>query len=330
MSVMEPARPDSRSFDRYDQNPLARYYRIHKRFVGPKTAELLLRLSDDLATHWGNEERYAAAWARAEASIVASDRPKADRIVWLSQAETLWRSVSNPNQAHCTQERRAQLCIATVPFFRAILTSSLTRPVVDTMYESYLAIATDNAVDLIQARMHGEIESYGMEIGFAHECNALLAINRLRSTRTVAIPSSARSDTGHFHRQQTHDLDILQLRRGRLQKATPMEVKARAKQKDMHRYEPALVHGRVHLYVSPKSSPTDTLELFYREATDRAQPHHVATLDRITDSVMHLMSHYHRSEEFGRHCVRIAQCPTAPASVRLDKNEPHGLVFDVA
>src|SRR5690242_3589525 len=68
------------------------YERIHKKFVGPKTANRLLWVYEELATLPEPHTDYlaVAGWAAAEAALVATDRSQEERLSYLELAANSW------------------------------------------------------------------------------------------------------------------------------------------------------------------------------------------------------------------------------------------------
>src|SRR5207245_1409084 len=98
--------------------------------------------------------------------------------------------------------------------------------------------------------------------------------NMKQSPTWFAIPAMTRSDSGHHHRQQTHDLLVIRQRWGELQNITPVEIKSAANQRDLRRYKALLVRGKLHLSVDGLHKPEEMLDAItavYEKRATRTQ-----------------------------------------------------------
>jgi hypothetical protein len=141
----------------------------------------------------------------------------------------------------------------------------------------------------------------------------MLAVNRLRSPTLVAMPAIARADSGRFHPQQTHDIELLHLNWGEIGSVTTIESKARPKEKHYQRYEAAIVGGRIHLFTKTGTSPVDTVLLFLKEDKGDISDDERAELEQMTDVIVHLARHqYSKDPDVPLHCRNIERCDKVP------------------
>ena len=299
------------------------YERIHKRFVGPKTADKLLRIHDELVTAPPHSDYLATAgWAAAEAALVATDRPEEDRLGYLEGAAGSWKAAVE-HQRERNAERgwtedhqhanigRLQLPLVFLPLMEGMVRGDVTKQARAQVYDNLLFLAAQNAVGLIEA-VRNNRES-GLHIGLGHEINAMLAVNRLQSPTLIAMPALARADSGRYHPQQTHDIDLLHLNWGEVTDVTTIESKARPKEKHYKRYEAAIVGGRIHLFTKNGISPVDTVILFLKEQKGDITDEERMELEDMTDVIVHLARHQLAdTPDIPQHCRDVARCDKVP------------------
>jgi hypothetical protein len=161
-----------------------------------------------------------AGWAAAEAAIVAVDRTQEERLDVLQCAADAWdlaieyrreqREYQNDEEEYGDVVlSRLQLSRVFIPLLEGMIRGDVTKETRSELYDELLLLAAKNATALQGAQAAGQ-EAGGL-IGLAHEINAMLAVNRLRSPTLIAMPALARADSGHFHPEQTHDIELLHL-----------------------------------------------------------------------------------------------------------------------
>lgn len=299
--------------------PYDAYHKIHKRFVGPATADKLVGFYESLSEAQRPREMYAAGWAAAEAALVgihyATDKrtslAAAAKECWeyalqLEQersAESAWLRDTSPD---CTEQYRYASTLALAPIIEAIPRGIIPKRTLRECHEQLLSVAELNNHDMQQAmrtKTEGRVASHA---GVAFEQIAKLGITRKMSSRIVCLNSLARSGTGFHYPKQTHDLMVLNLDKNNIVRVAPTEVKSTLKIKFSNRYEAALVGGKAILGEDRQIS--DTINIFRRELSSQATPDEVAYLDSISDSIIHSVRHHHRAEQFGRHCLDASSC----------------------
>lgn len=299
------------------------YERIHKKFVGPKTVDRLLWIHDELTTISAHTDYLAVAgWSAAEAALVATDRSTEDRLSYLQLAASSWASAVECQRARdfdrgLTEDYqnatigRLQLPSVFLPLMEGMVRGDVTKQARAKAYDNLLVLAAQNAVGLVDAvKNHRE---GGPHIGLGHELNAMLAVNRLQSPTLIAMPALARADSGRFHPQQTHDIDLLHLNWGEVNGVTTIESKARPKEKHYKRYEAAIVGGRIHLFTKNGISPIDTVLLFLKEQDGDITAEERVELEDMTDIIVHLARHQMAgSPDVPQHCRDVARCDKVP------------------
>lgn len=307
MSVMEATK--------YSQLSSARdqYLRIHKHLVGPKTAEKLFFLYTQLVESSHPDQLIMAGWAAAESSLVAEGTPTVERLARLDLAEDAWHEAAerckvialtkspDPNRS---AELRITTNIVFVPTMKSLVTRRFDGETRQQCFDDLLQIAILNASEMHKAEMNHQPGRYGNHLGLAQEQISILAGNRLLSGRFLFMPSLARSGSGEHYPAKTHDLQGIHLRRGRVSKITPVEVKAGMSIS----YDAPVISGKRHLGTSSLPSLVRLLEAYGRERDRTADESDLALAQHSTESVMHLIKHFYREEELGRHCLRIEKC----------------------
>jgi hypothetical protein len=299
------------------------YEQMHKRLVGPKTANKLLRIHNELVDAPIDTDYLSiAGWAAAEAALVATDRPQEERLDFLECAADAWdfaidyRKEEGNYQSEDEEYEdavlsRLKLSRMFAPLMESMIRGDVTKEVRARLYDDLLTLAAENAMGLETARQGGR--EAGPYIGLGHEINAMLAVNRLHSPTLLAMPALARGDSGHFHPQQTHDIELLHLQWGEIQGVTTLESKARPRARHYRRYEAAIVGGRIHLFTKKGSSPADTVLLFLKEEKGELTNDEFEELDHMTDTIVHLARHQLSDDpEVPPHCRDIRRCNKVP------------------
>lgn len=248
------------------------YLKIHKVLVGPKTALELEAIHNHLRREAVPQYLSVAGWAAAEAALAQPNRSATYRSRLLEQAEECWlQAIENQLALNLSDKLHLHeinapyfyaLDTAHLPLLQAIISGDVTSSIRRQVALDVLNIAEANAVQLQLAINANDTAAIGDHVGVGHESNALLAFHSLDSAGLLAIPSSARADSGHHHRQQTHDLLIIQQRWGDILDMTPTEVKSSVSNHDRQRYKAMLVRGKMHLSIDGKYSPEHTLRAF--------------------------------------------------------------------
>lgn len=248
------------------------YLKIHKVLVGPATATKLEHIYASLRDETLPRFLSVAGWAAAEAALAQPDKSATYRSGLLDETskcwttglenQLQWEQSEQRSMTECSASYRYALDLAHLPLLQAMVSGNITDKVRQAVTLDVLNIAEANIIQLSLAKASGSDEAIGDHVGIGHECNALLAFHSLDSASLIAIPSSARADSGHHHPNQTHDLLVIQQKWGSIQDMTPIEVKSRVSQIDRHRYKALLVRGKMHLSVVGSYSPEHTLKAF--------------------------------------------------------------------
>lgn len=297
------------------------YLRIHKRLVGPGTAEKLSFLYRELSQEQTPRGMYEAGWAAAEAAMTGTRLEPAERHYLVAAARDCWeyaarceteRAASSAYLKNTTPDRSTELriinALAVTPLIEGIVRGRPDKQQRGAAYDALLGAAEEAAGELLIAHRHRMGGRVGNALGVVHEVNTLLLINRLLSSRIIALPSLARADSGRDYPEQTHDVQILNLNGNVIRDIVPLEVKSRLKGKFLERYEAALLSGRQHLLIHTPETAAETAAMLCRERAGQASPDDLATLQTMTDAVIHVIRHHKRADDFGRHCADPRRC----------------------
>lgn len=301
-------------------SPYESYHRIHKRFVGPGTADKLVNFYESLSQTQRPREMFVAGWAAAEAALVGSQYTTDERSKLAIAAKECWEySLQLESERACTsawargavpdttEQYRIASTIALAPIIEAISQGVVPKRTLQACQEQLIDVASLNYDDMMAAVASGSEGRAASHMGVAFEQIAALGVNRLISSRIVSLFSMARSGTGFYYPQQTHDVMVLNLDRGNIIRVTPTEVKSQLKVKFSNRYEAALVGGKAMLG-DDKRAIGETIALFRRELEGTADDNEREFLDTISASIIHSVRHHQRAEKFGRHCLQMTAC----------------------
>lgn len=277
----------------------AKYMRMHKVLVGNQGAQQLetiyFGLKDETAPHY----LAAAGSALVESALVRTDVGRDYKLGLIARAVETWSGAlqiqtdledsAPPGTVEHGYMHRIALDLAAIPLLRGIVIGNVTEETCKKAFTDSLAIARSNMAYLEAAKARGDNEAVGNHSGVGYECNALLAFNRSLSPTWFAVPAMARSDSGYYHRKQTHDLLVIHQKYGLIRSATPVEIKSKASLRDRLRYDALLVRGRMHLSVEGKTRPEYTLAAIaaVHDSTATAEDYRIAdsATRRFTDMV---------------------------------------------
>ena len=309
--------------------PYDAYHKIHKRFVGPATADKLVDFYESLSQIQQPREMYTAGWAAAEASLVGTQYATEERARLADAATECWEFALALEQERSalsawtkgtspdgTEQYRIASTLALAPIIGAIPRGIIPKQTLRSCQERLIDIAQLNNGDMhaaMKAGVEGRAASY---MGVAFEQIATLGINRMMSSRIISLFSLARAGTGFHYPEQTHDIMVLNLDKDNIVRVTPTEVKSQLKVKFSNRYEAALVGGKAILGEN-RQMIGHTIDLFRRELTDEVNLEEKQFLDSISNSIIHSVRHHHRARQFGRHCLSAERCELIHSSQQV-------------
>ncbi|HAC56331.1 TPA: hypothetical protein DCF80_02420 [Candidatus Saccharibacteria bacterium] len=312
---------ETKTLPRFTDDGRESYMLIHKRPVGPKTAERLFSLYEQYTRYHEYRMQYVAGWTALEASMVGTDLDATTRIQLVDAAKDSWEYALQLKQEHAANsawyrgitpatvgEYRIATALATIGVFRELPLGKPSLDAIANMHSSMVNVMMMNDADMRTAqrhRLHGRAAEHK---GLITEQLAMCAVNRLFSSRVIAIPSFARSDSGLHYPDQTHDIQILYMDRGKVTEFVPSEVKSRRSGKAFDRYvRSGLVFGE-EITQNGAFSLSTQVARFVAELNDTIEPYDEFMLKDVTDSVMHSIRHYKRPEVSGIHCRVKRRC----------------------
>jgi hypothetical protein len=250
------------AYARYLENDAYnKYLHMHKVLVRTGGAEQLIGIGQLLEQEKIPRYLDAAGWAYAEAAMT-NHTTTVEAVGLVIKAEELWeqalsgyRYLAKGDHAEwftedSSEPYRLALNLAYAPVLKSILVGNVTQSVRERAFADTLAIAQLAGIHLELAKKEGSKFVVSDYSGFIHECNALLALLYLNDPRYIPMPSSARADTGYYHREQTHDIVVINQHWGQIKKIIPIEVKAAASLSDRQRYKALILRGKMHLAVT--------------------------------------------------------------------------------
>ena len=227
------------------------YHKIHKRLVGPASADRLLQHYLELTQTQSVERFYEAGWAATEASLVAKDRPLRDRIGMIAAASSAWQYAeelaSERAREHdypdYVRSLRIQTALGFLPLFSAVIDGDFTPANRKKAYESLLVLS-DKTIGLAEEALDNSQPVASNYRGLAHEQNTMKSINHLFSDHLLGAPSLARSDNGTHYPRNTHDVQVMHFWGRRPDVVKPLEVKSKV---EPRRYDHGVVVAKRHL-----------------------------------------------------------------------------------
>jgi hypothetical protein len=286
------------------------YMRMHKVLVGNRGGRQLERMYEQLRSESMPHYLVAAGWAAAESALVRSDIGVDARLALLTKATASWeRALLSQEwiELDAPEDKiedgyglRIALDLATAPMLAGIISGDVTQTACQKYYRDCLQIAQLNSVALELAAKAGNSKAIAAHVGIGYECNAILAFNRRLSPTWFAMPSTARSDSGYYHRRQTHDLLVMHQNHGRILSATPVEIKAKPSARDKVRYDALLVRGKMHLSVEGKYPPRHTLDALTHVYDGSATAEDYRIADAATDRFAAMVRDYYAGSVLGR------------------------------
>jgi len=290
---------------KYLENPdYHRYLKIHKVALGISGYRELRSIGAALENEYMPRYLDAAAWAYAEAAIFDSRQPINDRLELLVSAEGLWTTaLEREIQLETTEysavfdefdtSYRLATSLAFTPLMESIIRGDVTPEARQEVLFDITAIANDVSVQMGRCIQNGNKTEVNGYSGLLHELNALSALLHNDDPRYVPMPATARADSGYYHREQTHDISIINQHWGKVKKVLPVEIKASPSLRDRRRYRALVIRGKMHL--TPDGvDPRKTTDIFYKHARSEANLTEVLTAERLSRDVQDMLRLYQK------------------------------------
>lgn len=281
----------------YDQ-----YVRMHKVIVGESGATRLIDLADELQSEEAPTFLDAAGWAYAEAGLALHNAPTIDRIELVQKAEHVWqRGLVNAvsigeqydrNYSYGENEgHRTALNLAFAPLLKSIIVGSVSHDVMQRTLLDTSEIANDSRLSLDRAYREFDSDAAAYHRGFLFEASALMALLYMDDPRYVPLPATARADTGYFHREQTHDISIINQHWGEIRKVIPVEIKSKATNRDKRRYRALIIPGKIRLSINGVD-PRDTVDAFYDLEHGQATTKQLVAIEQLSTQLREMLRLY--------------------------------------
>ena len=285
------------------------YISLEKRAILPVDADALLDIGDDLEKEYMPRHLNAAAWAFAEVGLTDDTRSAIERHDLIVRAESLWQTAATRQEALEDSEYgdvfnepdelyRSVLPLAYTPLMKSIIVGNVTEQVRRRALKDTVALSAVVTEEVTQYREAGDVSSANSLVGLAHELNALSMLLYMDDARYVPFPSTARADTGYYHKDQTHDIMIANQHWGAIRRIIPVEVKARPTQRDRRRYKALLVRGKMHLTASGVE-PSETVRLFENIQQGQSTPKETAAIEKIATELRGMIHLYGKGATLG-------------------------------
>jgi hypothetical protein len=287
----------------YLDNPtFDKYLQIPKLIVDAEGAQELIEIGDELATETMPRFLEAAGWAYAEAALALNQDATIHRVQLVNAAEQSWRRALVNNldlgrrykEAWTTGEdsgHRTAMNLAFAPLIKSIVVGNVTKTIIDSVLQDTAAIASDAAQIMDEAYEKGDKATSRYHWGFLFEANALMTLLSMDDPRYVPLPSTARADTGYYHRSQTHDISIINQHWGEIRKVIPVEIKSRSTRWDRNRYKALLIRGKMHLSISDHD-PRSTVRGFQNKVNGIASEMELDSIEEISAKMRDMLRLY--------------------------------------
>ncbi|HWT39942.1 MAG TPA: hypothetical protein VN081_01540 [Dongiaceae bacterium] len=291
------------------ENPTYDHYlRMHKVVVGEAGASELRQIAQELETEELPTYLDAAGWAYAEAGLASRTVSTVDRVALVEHAERAWsRSLVNTLAISETYGReyryddneghRTALNLAFAPLMKSIIVGNVRPNVMRQTFLDTAEIAHDSRLSLERAYEQQDADAAAFHRGFLFEVSALMAILHMEDPRYVPLPATARGDSGYYHRDQTHDIAIVNQHWGDIKKVIPVEIKSKASRKDKNRYKALIIPGKLRLSVGSVNS-SDTVDAFYHLAHSTASTEQLIAIEQLSAQLREMLSLYQRGVSF--------------------------------
>lgn len=285
--------------DAYDE-----YLHMDKVIVDDTGAETLIHIGETLQQQELPTYLDAAGWAFAEAGLASHELSTSERVGLVGDAESIWARglVNSVNigekygpeyQFGENEGHRTALNLAFAPLLKSIIIGNVREEVMHRTLLDVAEIGRDSRVSLDQAHERGDEQAIAFHRGFLFEASALMALLYMEDPRYVPLPATARGDTGYYHREQTHDISIINQHWGEIRKIIPVEIKSSPSRRANRRYKALVIPGRVRLSVSDAGS-CDTADAFYDLANGIASTEQTLAIEQLSTQLREMLRLYQR------------------------------------
>lgn len=278
------------------------YLQMPKGMVGEDDVERLQEIAQQLETEELPVYLDAAGWASAEAGLASQSISAVERVGLVARAEKVWtRSLVNTVNISETYDseypygdnegHRTALNLAFAPLIKSIIVGNVRSDMMQKVLLDTAEIAHDSRLSLVKAYEDNDSDAAAFHRGFLFEASALMALLYMEDPRYVPFPATARADTGYYHRDQTHDISIINHHWGEIKKVIPVEIKSTASMRDKRRYKALIIPGKMRLSVGGVES-SDTADAFYDLAYGTASPEQIAAIEQLSTQLREMLRLY--------------------------------------
>lgn len=278
------------------------YLQIPKGMVGEDGVEQLQEIAQQLETEQLPVYLDAGGWASAEAGLASRSMSTVERVGLVTRAEKMWtRSLVNTLNITETYDserpygenggHRTALNVAFAPLLKSIIVGNVRADTMQKVLLDTAEIAHESRLSLAKAYENNDTDAAAFHRGFLFEASALMALLYMEDPRYVPLPATARADTGYYHRDQTHDISIINHHWGEIKKVIPVEIKSTASQRDKRRYKALIIPGKMRLSVGGIES-SDTADAFYDLVHGAASSEQIAAIEQLSTQLREMLRLY--------------------------------------
>lgn len=283
--------------DMYNQ-----YLQMPKGMVGEEGVGQLQEIAQRLEVEELPVYLDAGGWASAEAGLASKSISTVERIALAAKAESMWAhslvNTVNINEIYESERpygdnegHRTALNLAFAPLIKSIIVGNVRPDMMQKVLLDTAEIAHDSRLSLAKAYENDDTDAAAFHRGFLFEASALMALLYTEDPRYVPLPATARADTGYYHRDQTHDISIINHHWGEIKKVIPVEIKSTASQRDKRRYKALIIPGKMRLSVGGVES-SDTVDAFYDLVHGTASSEQTAAIEQLSTQLREMLRLY--------------------------------------
>jgi hypothetical protein len=307
---------------------LDRYFSMPKHFVGPETADELFSIYERLV----NDPMPGASYfliggsAAAESGLVGTHLSNEERHRRIQCAHRAWEyaqelSIRNRYEKYESGEwtksklmmfsDRVEAQLIYTNLFHDLVNGNVRPETIASTHVRLVRLGIKNLQMHQEAVQLGDAGAESGRRGLAGEIATPASITRLQSPSFFAIPGVIRSDDGTYHRQDTHDVLLVQQKWGIIRSAVPIEVKAtgrgnisRMRKNRSTRYQSAMVKGTIHLKMPSAQTPLHLAVYLGKELRGDATKQEIMELNDVTNMILDEARDYLQRTNMSRTALR--------------------------
>lgn len=287
---------------------LARYLSMPKDFVGPRQADALFQMHEEMSHvkhSWSYQ--FAAGSAAAESGLMASHLSTDERHMRIEAANQAWQAAQSIFIFNHLSDDWSEAKLYTIPdriemhrsyveLYHDMIEGNVRDETMERTHQRLVEIGMANLRMHDKAVEEGDWSPISSRRGLSYELGTLTPVTRLMCPSFFAIPATARADHGEFFPDQTHDVRLIQQSWGTIQRCIPFEVKptdgSLLEKRQPSRYKSAFVRGRIELLMPSSTEPLDLIRYMDAEQKGTISETHKRELDQITSRILTLAEQY--------------------------------------